>query len=369
MLTINVVGTPSIRRINMRSARSFACGLLILAGSAALWSCSTPAGQPAASGPAADPTSATPARAAVPLPTMADTTPIDQPGLHNLVAYHPGFVSGSQPEAGAGGSDAGLDTLAAMGVKTIISVDGAEPEVEKARARGMRYIHLPISYAGITPERSLELTRAVRDAMKEGPVYIHCHHGKHRSAGAAAVVAAQLGWATPEQGVERMKISGTAANYTGLYACAQQARPLDAATIDAVPADFPSVSKPSGFVQGMVDVDLAFEHLKAIEKAGWRTPASSPDLVPAAEAGRLADLYRFLRDTNYTRSMPAEMSTMLSESERRAKALEDMLAAIPAPPAPPTAPDTAKLSAQFKLVIASCKDCHAQYRDRSSASR
>jgi hypothetical protein len=266
------------------------------------------------------------------------------------VAFHPGFLSGSQPD-----SNAAFDTLAAMGVKTIISVDAAEPEVDKSKARGIRYIHLPISYGGIDDTRGLELTRATRDAMRDGPLYIHCHHGKHRSAGAAAMVAAHLGWCTPDQGVARMKVSGTAANYTGLYASASNAKPLDEAVINAVPANFPSISRPSGFVQGMVDVDLAFEHLKEIEKAGWKTPASSPDLVPAAEAGRLADLYRALLETRYVKRKPAELTSMLRGASQEAQTLEAPLATGTTSPA--------TLSAQFKLVAAFCNDCHAPYRD------
>ncbi len=329
----------------MIHARSLEFVVLLVMVAGGVWSCSSPPRSAAVATPPS-----VKAMTPIAMPTIAEAKPQNLPGVHNVVAYHEGFVSGSQPEG-----DAGLDTLAAMGVKTIISVDGAEPEVEKASARGMRYIHLPISYNGIEESRGLELTRATRDAMKDGPVYIHCHHGKHRSAGAAAMVAANLGWATPEQGVSRMKVSGTAANYTGLYACAQNAKPLPASVIDAVPADFPSVSKPSGFVQGMVDVDLAYDHLKEIEKAGWRTPATSPDLVPAAEAGRLADLYRLLQETGYAKRRPAEFTDMLRDASSKAKALEDLLAAGER--------DALKMSAQFKLVAASCKDCHVKYRD------
>ncbi|KAA0212158.1 MAG: hypothetical protein EDM82_15295 [Cyanobacteria bacterium CYA] len=283
-------------------------------------------------------------------PGLAEDKPKDYPGIHNAVAYHAGFISGSQPEG-----DAGFDTLAAMGVKTIISVDGATPEVEKARAHGMRYIHLPIGYNGFDEERKLELTRATRDAIEAGPVYIHCHHGKHRAAGAAAAVAASMGWLTPEQGVARMRVSGTAPNYTGLYACAQTATVLSADAIDAVPADFPEVSKPSSYVQGMVDIDHAFEHLKAIEKAGWAVPSDHPDLVPVAEAGRLADLYRVLHDTGYVKGKPSEFAAMMTQARTHAQALEDLLAA--------GEKDKTRLSAQFKLVSASCKNCHAKYRD------
>lgn len=283
-------------------------------------------------------------------PTMQDTKPRDYPGVHNAVAYQPGFISGSVPEG-----DAGFDTLAGMGVKTIISVDGAAPEVDRATARGMRYIHLPIGYNGFDEERRLQLARATRDAMADGPVYIHCHHGKHRSAGAAASVAASLGWATPPSMIDRMKVSGTAANYTGLYACASDSKVLDAATLNAVPADFPAVWKTSDYTRGMVEVDEIYEHLKAIEKAGWKAPADHPDLVPAAEAGRLADLYRVLTDTDRVRKEDAAFADLMRKSQQEATALERLLAANPL--------DPAQLSAQFKLVGASCKQCHTKYRD------
>lgn len=286
----------------------------------------------------------------IPLPALAETAPRNEPGLHNAVAYHEGFVSGSVPDG-----DAGFDTLAAMGVKTIISVDGAEPDVERAAARGMRYIHLPIGYNGFDETRKLQLVRASRDALAEGPVYIHCHHGKHRSAGAAATVAASLGWETSETGLERMKVSGTAANYTGLYACAANALPLTVAVVDQVPADFPSVWKASDFVQAMVDIDEALEHLKAIEKAGWKTPPDHPDLVPASEAGRLADLHRVLLEIEYTAKKPAGFADLMKEGNQRALTLEDALVA--------GTTHAAALSALLKQINASCKDCHVKFRD------
>lgn len=291
-----------------------------------------------------------PARTPIPLPVITETKPRDYPGIHNAVAYHPGYVSGSVPEG-----DAGFETLAAMGVKTIISVDGAEPEVDKAAARGMRYIHLPISYSGFDEQRKLQLVRATRDAMKDGPVYIHCHHGKHRSAGAAATVAASLGWETPQAGVERMKVSGTAPNYKGLYACAESATVLGANVIDAVPANFTAVARPSGFVKRMVEIDEINDHLKSIEKAGWTVPSDHPGLVPVAEAGRLADLYRVLADGQYAKRKPADFAAMLRDANKQAQSLEDLLAA--------GEKDAGKLSGQFKLVVASCKDCHVRYRD------
>jgi protein tyrosine phosphatase (PTP) superfamily phosphohydrolase (DUF442 family) len=296
------------------------------------------------------PAMAQPPGPALTAPTLSEMAPRDFPGLHNVVAYHDGYLSGSMPEG-----DAGFDSLAAMGIKTIITVDAAIPDVAQADSRGMRYIHLPIAYNGFDEKRTLELVRATRDALASGPVYIHCHHGKHRSAGAAGTVVASLGWATPEAMVERMKVSGTAAGYKGLWSCTATAVILTTTEIDATPADFPSVSRPTEFVDAMVEADHAFEHLKQIEAAGWKTPADHPDLVPVAEAGRLADLLRLMADGDRARAEYPDFAEKLRGNTAQAQTLENWLLA--------GTHDPAALSGQLKLIAASCKECHVKYRD------
>lgn len=286
----------------------------------------------------------------VPLPSLADDAPREYPGLHNVVAYHENYYSGSVPEG-----DEGFDTLAAMGVRTIISVDGAEPDVAEAKSRGIRYIHLPIGYNGFDDARRRELVRATRDALARGPVYVHCHHGKHRSAGAAAAVAASMGWATPEEMVERMKVSGTAPDYKGLYTCTASASVLSTAEIDAVSADFPEVAHPQGLRKSMVEADEINERLKEVEKAGWKAPQDHPDLVPVSEAGRLADILRVLAETQEVQGRPEGFRAMLVKNAAEAQALEDLMVG--------SGTDPAKVSVQFKLVAASCKACHTKFRD------
>lgn len=264
--------------------------------------------------------------------------------------YHENFLAGSVPEG-----DTGFETLRRLGILTVISVDGAAPDVALAKAHGLRYIHLPVGYNGFDEQRKLELVRATRDAMKDGPVYLHCHHGKHRAAGAAASVAASLGWLTPEQAVAKMKVSGTAPGYTGLYACAAQSSVLEAATIDAVPSDFPESTPPKGFRLGMVEADDALEHLKLIEKARWSAPANHPDLVPAAEAGRLADLMRVAAASGRAAAQPPQFAEMLRASSALAQELEDALLHKKG--------DPASLSATMKTLNASCTACHVKFRD------
>ncbi len=316
----------------------FAVGAAGTLGVIALVSCASQAKQPAKTQPK------------VHGPTMADTKPADLPGLHNIVAYHDNYWSGSVPEG-----EAGFDTLAGMGVKTIISVDGAAPDVTSAKERGIRYIHLPIGYNGFDESRKLELARATRDAMNDGPVYIHCHHGKHRSAGAAGTVVASLGWATNEEMIGRMKVSGTAAGYKGLYAATASACVLSPEIINSVDPEFPEVSGPVGFVKSMVEMDEAIEQLKAIEKAGWTVPNDHPDLVPPAIAGHLTDLLRVCAEGDRARSKPSGFADLLHKNSAEAQMLEDMIAA--------GEKDTKRLSDQFKLIAATCKDCHVKYRD------
>ncbi|MGQ0626495.1 MAG: hypothetical protein ACT4PL_00140 [Phycisphaerales bacterium] len=282
------------------------------------------------------------------LPAIDAPAPVEYPGLHQVVAYGKGLYSGAAPE----GPEA-MTSLKRLGFKTVVSVDGAAPEAEAARALGMRYVHLPIGYNGMTKERTLEIARAIRDLP--GPVYVHCHHGKHRSAGAAGAAAVTLGLATNAQALARMKTSGTAANYTGLFQCVSVAQLATTIDLDGASGEFPERWVTSGLVAGMVEADHAFDHLREIEKAGWKAPKDHPDLVPAAEAGRLADLMRVLSEDAETKSRGAECAEWFVKAAREIVALEDGLVKNPT--------DMAGHTARMKVVTASCKECHVKYRD------
>lgn len=326
----------------------------------------------------ATPTGAPPSRSAEPpaakapdasaSPTLADDTPRDFPGIHNVVAFADGFYSGSVPEG-----DAGFDSLVALGVKTVISVDGAIPELEKAKARGMRYVHLPIGYDGFDDARKGQLVRAVRDLAK--PIYLHCHHGKHRSAGAAGTVGVSLGWITNDVAIARMKVSGTAEGYKGLWACTAKAAPMMAALIDAARADFPEVTKPDSMTAAMVTIDEVFDRLKLVEKNAWTVPADHPDLAPAADAGKIADLYRLLDGDAHLAALAddaarADFRVKMAAGAGLASELETLLAGGGPKATGAAESDEAaiaahrkKLSAAMKQLGANCKDCHVKYRD------
>ena len=296
-------------------------------------------------------------------PSTADAAPRDLPGLHNVVAYHEGFWSGSMPEG-----DAGFESLRRLGVRTVISVDGAMPDVERAKAAGIRYVHLPIGYDGFDDARKAELVRAVRDLPK--PIYMHCHHGKHRSAGAAAAVAVSLGWMTNDAAAARMKVSGTAPGYKGLWECTAKSAPMAAAVIDAASGAFPEVTRPDSFVASMVAIDEAFDRLKLAERAGWQAPKDHPDLAPVADAGKLADLFRLIDEASLKRcKVPAgeDLKAWLARNAAVAADLEKSLeragAARAKGDSDALAREHAAAGARMAALAADCKACHAKHRD------
>src|SRR5205823_5218238 len=153
---------------------------------------------------------------------------------------------------------AGFRSLRELGVKTVISVDGMTPEVELARREGLRYVHLPIGYDGVPREQALRIARAVRDLP--GPVYLHCHHGKHRGPAAAAAAALCLdGAMTPEQAVAFLRQAGTDPHYAGLYETVESLRRPTADEWERVPAEFPESAKVSALAEFMVAIDQRWD--------------------------------------------------------------------------------------------------------------
>ena len=128
--------------------------------------------------------------------------------LPNAIKLHERVVSGGQPDG-----EAAFVELRDFGIKTVISVDGVKPDIALAEKYGMRYVHLPHGYNGISDDRVAELAKAVRDF--EGPIYIHCHHGKHRSPTAATVACVANGLLDPQGATSILAFAGTSENYQG----------------------------------------------------------------------------------------------------------------------------------------------------------
>lgn len=186
-------------------------------------------------------------------------------GIENLLQATDRVFSGSQPEG-----DEAFAALHKLGVKTLISVDGTKPDVERAAKFGLRYVHIPHGYDSISSNIAARLAKAAMTV--EGPLSVHCHHGKHRGPAAVGIICqTTAGW-TVNQALAWMKQAGTADDYAGLFRANAEFR---------LPTHLPSRVEVSGLVDSMIEVDHRWDNLKAIQKAGWRVPANQPDLVAA----------------------------------------------------------------------------------------
>lgn len=274
--------------------------------------------------------------------------------LPNLVRIHERVFSGGLPEG-----EAAFKELADMGVKTIISVDGMTPDVQSARKYGLRYVHLPHGYDGIPEQRAKELAKAVRDLSD--PVYIHCHHGKHRSPAAASVACVSAGLISADQAVPILTLAGTNRGYKGLYESARNASALDAALLDELQVEFREVQEIPPMAEAMVQLSHAHDHLKLIAETGWSTPGDHPDLDPAHEALLNRELYTELLRTEEVARQPDDFRAWLKDSEAAARELETELRKLGS--AASAASPPRRLTELAARISANCKACHVRYRD------
>lgn len=277
---------------------------------------------------------------------------IDATGLHNVYRVSDRLYSGSSPEG-----DAGFGSLRALGVRTVLSVDGARPDLVRARRFGLRYVHVPIGYDGVPEDRGRLLARAVRDLP--GPAYLHCHHGKHRGPAAAAAVLRCLDrqWSV-EQAGDWMRLAGTDPCYTGLFAAPQRFRLLPAKDRNAGAASYPETAAVTALAEQMVAIDEHWEHLRQIRAAGWQVPPKHPDLVPAHEALLLREAYREAARDPQVPGRSRELHAWLTQAEAGAAELETILRAKT------EIRDRAAAERAFQHVAKACQDCHARHRDR-----
>jgi protein tyrosine phosphatase (PTP) superfamily phosphohydrolase (DUF442 family) len=286
------------------------------------------------------------------VPSARDSAKIVAKGLNNVYRITPQLYSGSSPEG-----EEGFRSLRTLGIKTIISVDGAKPDIDRAKKLGLRYVHLPVGYDGISQEQSLRLAKAMRELP--GPVYIHCHHGKHRGPAAAIAHLCLDESCGLDTVVAEMRRAGTDPHYTGLFASAKAFRRPSPQELEALPTEFPEVAKVAALAEMMVAVDERWENLKKVRAVGWKPPPDSPDLDPAHEALQLVEHYREASRLRQVRDRADEFRRWLAEAEKRASQLEGLLRAG----REQNDLDRAATEKVFRKVGDSCAQCHGKYRD------
>ena len=268
--------------------------------------------------------------------------------LPNAFRITPSIISGGLPE----GENAFAE-LDALGVKTIISVDGMQPDVELARAHGQRYVHLPHGYDGVPEQRGHEIAKAISELP--GPIYIHCHHGKHRSPAAAAVACVEAGLIPAASAETILKHTGTGENYRGLWDSARNAKRLAPEFLKRLEVEFVEVASVPPLAMAMVAMEQTFDRLKQAAAADWKPPVKYPDFDLSHEALILKEQFAEMKRLPEMSKGPEKLLQYLTESEDAAGDLEQALREVPA--------SVGRANSAMSVVTKSCIACHREFRD------
>jgi hypothetical protein len=272
--------------------------------------------------------------------------------LHNVFRYADGVLGGSEPA-----TDEDFATLATLGVKTIVSVDGARPKVETAAKHGLAYVHVPIGYDGVPEPARRQLVKTLRSVP--GPIYVHCHHGVHRGPAAVGCMLVGDGRVEPAAALAMLKTVGTSPEYPGLYRDVAATRRFAAEELAAVPVPPPTASV-SDFASAMAELDRAWDRIKLVQQAGWKADPKHPDLDPKHEAVMLHEFLAELRRTgklselNLQAAAARDFSRLLDETIQHAAELRTGLAEG----LPPE-----RLDAAFHALRRDCAGCHRRFRN------
>ena len=263
-------------------------------------------------------------------------------GITSLREVCPGVYSGEEPSG-----DSEFEELVSLGIKTIVSVDGVLPDLGSARKHGMSYVHIPMGYDEIDLRAQLSLANVAKTRLR--PIYVHCHHGKHRGPVAAAILAMSCDSLDKQSALRFLHRAGTSKNYRGLWRAVEDYKKPDPETL--LPVLVERAKVPS-LASAMASIDRVYARLSECRTSEWETPTAHPDLTPRQLSLQLREALREAR-----RHLPASAKPNLKhglrEAETTAAALETALAA-----------NNAVLATQaFQAVSQSCVVCHQAHRD------
>jgi cytochrome c556 len=270
--------------------------------------------------------------------------------LENAHKLTPKVWSGGEPHG-----EAAFQALRELGVKTLLSVDGAKPNLELSKKYGLRYIHVPIGYDGVPLERLEMVAKAFLEA--EGPIYVHCHHGKHRGPAAAATGCVAAGLLTNDESTAAMKKMGTDPKYTGLWKAVREAKVIPPEELKNRAIELKEIAPVPPIAEAMVVIDKKFDHLKLAQKEGFKKPVEHPDIDPPHEALQLREVFFEMTRTAEYKIKPADFKKWTETSIQTAKELEQWLRD------PVANKEVAKGAAFMESLRKDCMACHKAYRD------
>jgi protein tyrosine phosphatase (PTP) superfamily phosphohydrolase (DUF442 family) len=295
------------------------------------------------------------ARSAPPAAHIATTRgeKIFAPHLLNAYRLHPRVISGGRPEY-----DRSFDELAAEGIKTIISVDVRPPDVDAAAQHALRYVHIPFGHDGLPGDLVTQLAKAIRDLP--GPVYVHSRTGQHRAPAASAAACLMLGLLEPDDVPDMLKAAADGEDDPALVAAALKFRPIDPHELDQLQVEFRSTVEPSPMGRVMLAIEQAFDQLRLVHAAEWKSPAEHPDFEPSHSAEALGKQFAALVELAQREGRPDGFRDLAQDAQWGASDVATLLR--PGPPDNEQA--IASLNSAYQRMLKNCVECHRDFRDQ-----
>ncbi len=265
------------------------------------------------------------------------------PELHRLTDD---LYSGGYPDG-----EPAYDELAALGVKTVISVDGTPPDRDLAARYGIRVAHLPFGYDGVSDERAKELSHAI--ATLPRPIFVNCHHGNHRGPVGLCVGAIGSGDITHEQALAHMRLAKTSPKYKGLWEAVETMAPQPQSVLHDDSLPLPEKWEVGDFVDAMNAIDEINEQLQLCADNNFQPLTDHPDLAPLSLAGQIHDHFRSLENDEHTLKAGPDFKHKLLTARDHARDLELRL----------DAGDLVGALESLDALSNSCNDCHTKYRN------
>lgn len=229
--------------------------------------------------------------------------------------------------------------LKAQGVKSIICVDGAKPDLKSSKAQNILYRHVPVTYDELGLEQQKMLVKAYDELPK--PVYIHCHHGKHRGPAAVAIILKNHHDWKNDSLIQFMEKAGTSKHYNGLYQSVSESKKLPQK--DWQKLHVPESAKVKALARTMAELDRIWVRLENELRKEMNTAVQ---LSAQNDALLLKEYFVELK-----REEGTKFDKEYAEIIDNIKLLELSLSRGQG------------VSKAFEAVKTDCKSCHSDYRD------
>ncbi len=276
--------------------------------------------------------------------------PIEESGLRHVFRLSENIYSGAEPL-----TEESFESLQALGVKTVVSVDGKIPDADTAGRHGMRYVHVPLLYKGIDEDALARLAKTFRELPT--PFYVHCFHGRHRGPAGAAVGRLVLDGASRKAALAEMRQwSGTSSKYAGLYASIATAELPTIEESASLEWDFPSRHPVRAFRSSMADLARCFDNLLLCSEQAWEVSSEHPDLEPTREAQHMAELMQGCSLLDEVRDADAESRERIADSVAASMELVQALEAA-------KAGSRTRAEEALDRISANCSACHKAHRN------